>query len=34
MTQHRDTKEDAARKIADYLRGIKDIPSQVRNLRI
>ena len=34
MTQYKDIKEDAARKIADYLRGIKDIPSQVRNLRI
>jgi len=30
----RENKEDAARKIADYLRGIKEIPDQVRNLRI
>ena len=30
----RETKEDAAKKIADYLRGIKEIPDQIRNLRI
>ena len=34
MKKSRETKEDAARKIADYLRGIKEIPDQVRNLRI
>ena len=29
-----DDKEEAARKIADYLRGIKEIPDQLRNLKI
>ena len=33
MKKSRQNKEDAAKKIADYLRGIKDIPSQVRNLK-
>ena len=30
----KEDREDAARKIADYLRGIKEIPDQIRNLRI
>jgi hypothetical protein len=30
----REDREEAARKIADYLRGIKEIPDQIRNLRI
>jgi len=34
MKKVHDDKEDAARKIADYLRGIKELPDQVRNLRI
>ena len=34
MKKARETKEDAAKKIADYLRGIKEIPDQVRNLKI
>ena len=34
MKKCRETKEDAARKIADYLRGIKEIPDQIRNLRM
>ncbi len=34
LRKARETKEDAARKIADYLRGIKEIPDQLRNLRI
>jgi len=34
LKKAREIKEDAARKIADYLRGIKEIPDQVRNLRI
>ncbi|MBR6907537.1 hypothetical protein IKN40_03410, partial [bacterium] len=29
-----DDKEEAARKIADYLRGIKEIPDQLKNLKI
>ena len=33
MKKSRQNKEDAAKKIADYLRGIKDIPTQVRNLK-
>ena len=34
MKKARDNKEDAAKKIADYLRGIKDIPNQIRNLKM
>ena len=34
LKQCRENKEDAAKKIADYLRGIKEIPDQIRNLRI
>ena len=34
MKKSRQNKEDAAKKIADYLRGIKDIPSQIRKLKM
>ena len=34
MKKSRQNKEDAAKKIADYLRGIKDIPNQLRNLKM
>ena len=33
MKKSRQNKEDAAKKIADYLRGIKDIPSQIKSLK-
>ena len=32
MKKSRQNKEDAAKKITDYLRGINDIPTQLRNL--
>ena len=33
MKKSRQNKEDAAKKIADYLRGINDIPTQLRKLK-
>ena len=34
MKSDRNNKEDAAKKIADYLRGIRDIPNQMRKLKL